>query len=1302
MAGNEPKSNSLWRPVSLTRQVLAVALLGALALLGGTTFLHYTDHEIGAVLFAGGSNDFTSIQDFLVRYLPTILVVLYGMLIAVIDLDVKRLEPWYQLSIEHLGRRISPLSCRYDTDFVLTVMARALHNRHWVVSYSSALFVLATVIIPAVQNSMFITRAESLVHNTTIDGARKLVGVQDQVVTMNSNFLNTAYSISWLQQTVPAFTTSQYAIAPFARSPSSDPVTDSTTLTSNTTKYWTDLSCWQPSAIEMNFTVNTTTLSDGRGCIANEVLDFSPFGVAKNAGNYEAHYSSGQSIVNTNDTLPGSCPQSPHLILVAWRRVTDPDIPPDYSTNGTAVAMFCEPSYYMQPGEASVAILNGTVISFSATGAKQQLSDEDFNRTNFETIISNGYSPSQGSKVNSSELRIDIADGVRIYQDSRLNKANVNYNTGYSSAMHGFALGISQLSPEELLDFDTLYATYSTVHKLLFALAMTHNFESSDAPAQSATHSLVLSSIHLVPAFAIATEALLLLVAMLCVLLLWLSPARQLCLSRNPDSLAQIMRLSRSIEVQDTFSRLSGATEEGIRKAVSASSFRLTKDAEGQPLLQRGAESESELATTKFAHVSTSCAAEAPKHLPEISWSVSGLVITSVGCSVAAFTALAYFSIANGGLNLPSQTEIVQQILLNFIPTAFATLLGAYLSLVCRVYSFLRPMEDLYDGHARAASTLLVDYTSLPPMLLFMSAFRFRHYLLALLSIATVLSAVLTVTVASLFQPQDVIASTPLALDARYQPNVISPYSFEVNQSTSTNVDSIYPTIANLSSSVNLPPWTTSSYGYLPIDLKSTTPTSDSAEYEFEALGYGADLDCVDLLSDSPGISAAIDFRKQGKEFRLWANYSRPDSARPGSEVTGCWYSHHMMYEDGFGFVNGQLSDGVSAFEISDYMQPINTSSTFDESDCKNITVKGWVRGRLVEDVSALGSGNSTFEYNATILSCEPRLRTQRSLLRTDMNGSIMSVTPLEPHNYSVPRTVNLTATLYTTMATTIERATGYWFQDPLWHTDTFARDWSNYVYKKTMGGNGLVDPSQPVPSFEQARQLMSDGFSRLFAVQLSFDSAMLLPLNVSARDVSSWDTSFYPEEAPGPYPIPAKEFHPTRRIFISQANFIISIAILAFDFVVLIAFRLRLRKPFLPRMPFTIASQIAFFSGSHVIDDVMKVGGDLEELDAKGYRYGYGRYIGKDGWVHTGIEREPFVAKLDDEKEDREQRERRIWWHKLMPWRCTDTVPGTVRINGFEFESIPQHEHSESTAGAKVCKSDIKVKVEERDGNWI
>lgn len=120
----------LWKPASLKRSSLAGILLGALILCGCTGFLHFKDYKNGAVLFANDGNDFSVLQTFGIRYLPTILVVVYGTMITVVDLDVKRLEPWFKLSgSKHAGFTVSPLLCRYDTDFVLNVMVKALRHR---------------------------------------------------------------------------------------------------------------------------------------------------------------------------------------------------------------------------------------------------------------------------------------------------------------------------------------------------------------------------------------------------------------------------------------------------------------------------------------------------------------------------------------------------------------------------------------------------------------------------------------------------------------------------------------------------------------------------------------------------------------------------------------------------------------------------------------------------------------------------------------------------------------------------------------------------------------------------------------------------------------------------------------------------------------------------------------------------------------------------------------------------------------------------------------------------------------------
>ena len=114
-----------------------------------------------------------------------------------------------------------------------------------------------------------------------------------------------------------------------------------------------------------------------------------------------------------------------------------------------------------------------------------------------------------------------------------------------------------------------------------------------------------------------------------------------------------------------------------------------------------------------------------------------------------------------------------------------------------------------------------------------------------------------------------------------------------------------------------------------------------------------------------------------------------------------------------------------------------------------------------------------------------------------------------------------------------------------------------------------------------------------------------------------------------------------------------VAVAILAFDFVVTLAFYASVRAPFLPRMPTNIASTAAFFAASRAVrdfsDDPAVVGGPREgdEGQRQGERrrensetsgsgqhgYAYGRFIGTDGRAHVGVERVPFVQPLRKRK---------------------------------------------------------------------
>lgn len=125
-------SNSLiqlWRPATFQRSVLICTTIATSLLFGVTVLLHFIDLRYKTIFPATEGDGLSNSQLFLIQYLPIILLVIYGTWISMLDLDIKRLEPWYRLSSRSRKLEESPLLCRYDTNFVLSVLVSSVRKR---------------------------------------------------------------------------------------------------------------------------------------------------------------------------------------------------------------------------------------------------------------------------------------------------------------------------------------------------------------------------------------------------------------------------------------------------------------------------------------------------------------------------------------------------------------------------------------------------------------------------------------------------------------------------------------------------------------------------------------------------------------------------------------------------------------------------------------------------------------------------------------------------------------------------------------------------------------------------------------------------------------------------------------------------------------------------------------------------------------------------------------------------------------------------------------------------------------------
>jgi hypothetical protein len=85
--------------------------------------------QFGGVIFAQKINDLPLSQTFVFLYLPTVLAVIFSIYWTWIDLEIKRMEPYYQLSKDGGALAKDSLLLHYPFDFLPLVPLKACRDR---------------------------------------------------------------------------------------------------------------------------------------------------------------------------------------------------------------------------------------------------------------------------------------------------------------------------------------------------------------------------------------------------------------------------------------------------------------------------------------------------------------------------------------------------------------------------------------------------------------------------------------------------------------------------------------------------------------------------------------------------------------------------------------------------------------------------------------------------------------------------------------------------------------------------------------------------------------------------------------------------------------------------------------------------------------------------------------------------------------------------------------------------------------------------------------------------------------------
>ncbi|KAI9880048.1 MAG: hypothetical protein M1830_005780 [Pleopsidium flavum] len=1238
-----PGSVQSWKPMTLRAPILGSVVAVSILLIVTLELLSSKSRQDGGVIFAGRMDDISAGQSFAYLYLPTIIAVAYSMLWSWVDLDAKRLEPYFQLSKPEGALAKSSLLLQYPVDFLALVPLKAARRRHWSVFCAGSAMMLIFWAITPLQSAIFATDTRALSHSLPIDSISPLLPPEDQTSLLDTGFMNDAYSILWLGKKLPAFTTRDFALQPFGLRTSDLSNQDNSNWTASTLLYSTQLSCAPADFAQQKDT--TYTFSNRKNCTVSEIaLTDERGGGHRYFFQYIGYYDSAEADYALEQ--PSCPPSASHNYLALWG---DGATLTGTETYPNLTAMFCESSYYVQDVNATVNLPGFTVSAVSPTSSKRELSNDTFNITNFEYIIGTGASP--------LDIRRDYPNEVVLEQYPRLSEMSLVWPM---SNMVGFALGNPNITIDKYSDPKLLQEGFESAHKLLFAMAVRQltgpsTWSRVKLIGQQSTQ---LYTVFVIRAFAIAVEACLAVVAALALCLLYLSWKRTSNLCEDPASIAHVMSLlSDRASPADTLSNFDMATSIALEKHLQDMRYRITRQKENDTsvpkleVLSHSSEcKEKKLQSSQFKDLDQSYRPVRPLELkatiglPLIFMLLAFIVIivvlyiyTLLRSGMCSLDKLVVIELTKYvlyiGLPPPSQSAVGQQILLNYLPTAFATFLEPIWVVLNRILCIMHPFEVLRHGNAKKSCSLDLKYTSLPPPFVFWRAIRARHLVLASVCAITVLANPLVVTLSSLFEDKIVDVEQHAGFDQLYSPLFNQTRLTTLGQAAGaviTYKDHFYVAKTNISDGTALPPWVTQEFFFIPFGLKIAPNLGSNATYRAVTRGFGIDSKCRQFNSSRTGGLDHFSLSVDGSQFNASTSQLADDGRIVKCVVVATNASDVPNYPFG---AMGPPSSGNSALEVVSSMYAVSSpiQPIKDQDFCKSLLLAGWVRASRSDQAttnfsSSLASGGHTISSSSMFMSCQPSLKTAEFIVTVDSTGQVLGTAQTGNFDTNAAKYLNANATFpYNQTSDLIGTAN----VRPSWHNDTFAPDWINYLIKRSTNSTAITDPNAPLPDFAPTAAIIQELHRRLFAILLGLNIHVLVSAPPNAQ-VSGIITS------------------QAHRIFMSKTMFIISIVLLSLNVIVALLYYLRRPKTFLSRMPTTIASVIAFVAASRALaemhGDCRRNGSEKSKLQPgnkavhipaaepqpKELRFGFGKFIGTDGKPHVGIERHPLVVPLD------------------------------------------------------------------------
>jgi hypothetical protein len=172
----------------------------------------------GALFFADpNTGKLPSYTLFCFEYLPTIIGVLHNTLWTLVDNDIKRVEPFFQLSIPGGVSARNSILLDYPFQFGAFVPYTAIRRRHWVVFCSGSIALLTAFAVTPLMSAILTQETMTRVLDFEVT-SNAILPMEQQSQSVSAMFAHLAYRHKFLNASLPSFSTEKFGVLPFSAS----------------------------------------------------------------------------------------------------------------------------------------------------------------------------------------------------------------------------------------------------------------------------------------------------------------------------------------------------------------------------------------------------------------------------------------------------------------------------------------------------------------------------------------------------------------------------------------------------------------------------------------------------------------------------------------------------------------------------------------------------------------------------------------------------------------------------------------------------------------------------------------------------------------------------------------------------------------------------------------------------------------------------------------------------------------------------------------------------------------------------